>query len=88
MKSMERKKHHRKVSDNYVSQLFYNWVNVLVADFFDDSVQKYCHDLTNASVWEVTNMVNSYLKLIKNVLTRRKDSDTYLATVSRHRWSS
>ena len=24
---------------------------------------------------------------IKNVLTRRKVSDTYLATVSRHRWS-
>ena len=25
--------------------------------------------------------------MIKNVLTRRKESDTYLATVSRHRWS-
>ena len=25
--------------------------------------------------------------MIKNMLTRRKDSDTYLATVCRHRWS-
>ena len=25
--------------------------------------------------------------MIKNMLTRRKESDTYLATVSRHRWS-
>ena len=25
--------------------------------------------------------------LIKNVLTRRKESNTYLTTVSRHRWS-
>ena len=25
--------------------------------------------------------------LIKNMLTRRKETDTYLATVSRHRWS-
>ena len=25
--------------------------------------------------------------MIKNILTRRKESDTYLATVSRHRWS-
>jgi hypothetical protein len=25
--------------------------------------------------------------MIKNVLTRRKESATYLATVSRHRWS-
>ena len=25
--------------------------------------------------------------MIKNVLTRRKESDTYLATVSRHPWS-
>ena len=28
-----------------------------------------------------------YLNQIKNMLTRRKESDTYLATVSRHRWS-
>ena len=27
-------------------------------------------------------------KMIKNVLTRRKGSDTYLAAVSRHRWST
>ena len=26
--------------------------------------------------------------LIKNILIRRKESDTYLATVSRHRWNS
>ena len=26
-------------------------------------------------------------KMIKNILTRRKESDTYLAIVSRHRWS-
>ena len=26
-------------------------------------------------------------KMVKNMLTRRKESDTYLATVSRHRWS-
>ena len=26
--------------------------------------------------------------MIKNILIRRKESDTYLATVSRHRWSS
>ena len=26
--------------------------------------------------------------MIKNMLTRRKESDTYLATVSRHRWRS
>ena len=25
--------------------------------------------------------------MIKNILTRRKESDTYLATVGRHRWS-
>jgi hypothetical protein len=25
--------------------------------------------------------------MIKNILTRRKENDTYLATVSRHRWS-
>ena len=25
--------------------------------------------------------------MIKNMLTKRKESDTYLATVSRHRWS-
>ena len=25
--------------------------------------------------------------MIKNMLTRRKESDTYLAIVSRHRWS-
>ena len=28
------------------------------------------------------------LNLIKNILIRRKESDTYLATISRHRWSS
>ena len=27
-------------------------------------------------------------KMIKNILIRRKESNTYLATVSRHRWSS
>ena len=26
--------------------------------------------------------------MIKNILIRRKESDTYLATVSRNRWSS
>jgi len=26
-------------------------------------------------------------KMIKNMLTRGKESDTYLATVSRHHWS-
>ena len=26
------------------------------------------------------------IRMIKNILTRRKESDTYLATVSRHRW--
>jgi len=26
-------------------------------------------------------------KMIKNMLTRKKESDTYLAAVSRHRWS-
>ena len=30
---------------------------------------------------------NYVIFLIKNMLTRRKESDTYLATVSRHRWS-
>ena len=27
------------------------------------------------------------VELIKNMLRKRKESDTYLATVSRHRWS-
>jgi hypothetical protein len=26
--------------------------------------------------------------MIKNILIRRKESDTFLATVSRHRWGS
>ena len=30
---------------------------------------------------------NSEINRIKNILIRRKESDTYLATVSRHRWS-
>ena len=31
---------------------------------------------------------SSFYVMIKNILTRRKESDTYLATVSRHRKSS
>jgi hypothetical protein len=31
--------------------------------------------------------INIYVVMIKNMLTRRKESDTFLATVGRHRWS-
>ena len=32
-------------------------------------------------------MENLESKIIKNILIRRKESDIYLATVRRHRWS-
>ena len=35
----------------------------------------------------VLEICNLDLLMIKNMLTRRKESDTYLTTVSRHRWS-
>ena len=35
----------------------------------------------------ILNLVTSIILIIKKMLTRRKESDTYLATVSRHCWS-
>jgi hypothetical protein len=35
-----------------------------------------------------TRLVHISTQIIKNIIIRRKESDNYLATVSRHRWSS
>jgi hypothetical protein len=36
---------------------------------------------------EVSRKTVNTFKKVKNTLTRRKESDTYLTTVSRHHWS-
>jgi hypothetical protein len=38
--------------------------------------------------WLKLAIHNIQYQQIENILIRRKESDTYLATVSRHRWSS
>ena len=47
-------------------------------------------DVVGGGIWEFVNNSDGpeFLKreLINNILIRRKESDTYLATGSRHRW--
>ena len=41
--------------------------------------------LAVGGVW--SSVERDSIVMIQNMLTRRKESNTYLATVSRHRWS-
>ena len=50
--------------------------------------KKYANRRITKTVANVKNKTeDSYTLVIKNILIRRKESDTYLATVSRHCWS-
>ena len=59
---------------------------VLCRHPFQESKRAYVIPKRVEPLYKVKHLIYLF-NMIKNILTRRKESDTYLATVSRHRWS-
>jgi hypothetical protein len=44
-------------------------------------------DTVHKSLCALSKFYVTYIIMLKNILIRRRESDTYLAIVSRHHWS-